>query len=479
MVLFPIMLYMVELGTGIYGPLQACAGQAEREVIVDAQRLRETELHVHTVGCYHPDQLFEMARDCYRQIHWNRFGFLDRYEQIFGVRLDPVAIFERASRNGSLDEIREVSVYEYHPGGTFEEFDITSHFSNVIVGYYLDREEHEPILEPILRRHREDGLAYVEYRNAFATHGEEFKQWHGRYARYLRDASSHDFTARYIIRLDGRSPVESYRTVRELIDENPDLAETIVGVDFSGKEIPPGNLTSFYDCIGKDRDRYPETFIEPTVHIGENFFDLSLESAIRWCHESALHGAKRLAHCIALGMRPAVAIARQARAHQSETVQERIHQAEYDLQHAEDLAEYGVCVDAGALVRELRDLRDRQPDERVNRPYCEDRLDEIVRRQDYVLDDMARLGTVIETCPTSNLCIGGVRGIEAHPFQRLYASDVNLAICTDDPGIFDTTLSSEVAQVCEWFGISERDLAARLGDPFQYRLARERASRWS
>ncbi len=82
---------------------------------MNPQKLKETDLHVHTVGCYHPEALFEMARDCYREINWNRFGFLESYEQIFGVRLDPVAAFERAANTGSLDEIREISVYEYQP----------------------------------------------------------------------------------------------------------------------------------------------------------------------------------------------------------------------------------------------------------------------------------------------------------------------------------------------------------------------------
>lgn len=444
---------------------------------MNPQKLKETDLHVHTVGCYHPEELFEMARDCYHEINWNRFGFLERYEQIYGVRLDPIAVFDRACNTGSLDEIREISVYEYHPEGRFEEFNITSYFSLAISGYYLDREEHEPILAPIVRRHKRDGLTYVEYRNAFATDGEEFKDWHGRFARYLKDASTGDFTARYIIRLDGRKPVESYLTVRELIDESPDLAQTIVGVDFSGSEMSPRELLSFYAQVKKDKKLHPGTFLEAVVHIGEDFFDLSLESAIRRCHQSALYGATRLAHCIALGMSPKVAIAREDQAHECETVEERMDQIAYDLEHAEGLAAYGVKVDADMLRSEYQDLQGKDADDQVKERYDERRLDHIERRQSYVLDDLARLGTVIETCPTSNLCIGGVPNVESHPFRRLYDSGVNLSICTDDPGIFDITLPEEVDNVRQWFGLSEDELAARLGDPFVFRLGRERLDR--
>jgi len=438
---------------------------------MDQSRLSKTELHVHTVGCYHPEDLLSMVRDCYREINWNRFGFLDRYESVFGVRLDPVAMFERALATGSLDEIREAGVYNWHAGGRFEEFDAKSYFSLAAAGYHLDREQHQPILAPIVERHRAEGLAYVEYRNAFGASGQEFKDWHGRYARFLRDASDVEFTARYIIRLDGRHPVSSYMDVCQLIDDNPDLKETIVGVDFSGREIPPKNLAAFYHRIEEDNRLRTRSTIEPVVHIGESFFDLSLESAVRWCHESALYGARRLAHCIALGMDPLLAVGRREDAHQCESVGERMDQIRYDLTHARELSRYGVVVHERALEEELNLLAGENPEHPVTQPYDDDRLSQVSRRQDYVLDDLCRLGTIIETCPTSNLCIGGVPGLEAHPFPKLYASGVNLAICSDDPGIFGVTLAREVANVSRWFGLSMEEMAGRLGDPWKFRLA--------
>ncbi len=183
------------------------------------QKLKETDLHVHTVGCYHPQQLFEMAKDCYREINWMRFGFLERYRDVFGVQPDPVAVFERACNTLDLQELEEISVYQYSAKGQFEEFNTKSLFAAAISGYYPDREKHEPILSPIVQRHRKDGLKYVEYRNAFATSGEEFKDWHGRFAEYLKDASDQEFTARYIIRLDSSQAVPLLAAVRELIQK--------------------------------------------------------------------------------------------------------------------------------------------------------------------------------------------------------------------------------------------------------------------
>ena len=438
---------------------------------MDQSRLSKTELHVHTVGCYHPEDLLYMVRDSYRDVDWNRFGFLDRYESVFGVRPDPIAMFQRALATGSLDEIREVAVYRWHPGGRFEEFDTKSYFPVAAAGYHLDTDQHQPILAPIVEHHRAEGLTYVEYRNAFAARGQEFKDWHGRYARFLRDASDEEFTARYIIRLDGRHPVSSYMDVRELIDEKPDLSDTIVGVDFSGREIPPKNLAAFYHRIAEDNRLHPGSVVEPVVHIGESFFDLSLESAVRWCHESALYGGRRLAHCIALGIDPLVAVGRREGAHQGESAGERMDQIRYDLTHARGLSRCGVGIRERALEEELDRLAGEDPEHLITRPYDEDRLYQVSRRQDYVLDDLCRLGTVIETCPTSNLCIGGVPNVKAHPFPKLYASGVNLAICSDDPGIFGVTLAQEVANVSRWFGLSMEEMARRLGDPWEFRLA--------
>ncbi|HLG76747.1 MAG TPA: hypothetical protein VKX46_10035 [Ktedonobacteraceae bacterium] len=129
--------------------------------------LKKSDLHVHLTGCYFPEDLFEMAKGCYREINWNRWGFLDRYEQIFGVRLNPIDLFGRAIATGDLAELRAVSTYTYTPDGNFAEFDITSYFSICIAGYYLDRHLHEPILQPIITRHKREGIAYIEYRDAF------------------------------------------------------------------------------------------------------------------------------------------------------------------------------------------------------------------------------------------------------------------------------------------------------------------------
>lgn len=63
-------------------------------------------------------------------------------------------------------------------------------------------------------------------------------------------------------------------------------------------------------------------------------------------------------------------------------------------------------------------------------------------------DLLARLrdqGTVLDICPTSNVCTGAVASLEAHPLPLLARAGVAFSINTDDPGMFGVTLEGEIA----------------------------------
>jgi aminodeoxyfutalosine deaminase len=50
----------------------------------------------------------------------------------------------------------------------------------------------------------------------------------------------------------------------------------------------------------------------------------------------------------------------------------------------------------------------------------------------------------LEVCPTSNICLGVYPNIEQHPLPALYAAGVPVTINSDDPPLFNTTLTHEV-----------------------------------
>jgi adenosine deaminase len=59
---------------------------------------------------------------------------------------------------------------------------------------------------------------------------------------------------------------------------------------------------------------------------------------------------------------------------------------------------------------------------------------------------------VLEVCPTSNVCVGGVKSIEDHPIQRLIDAGVRVTLNSDDPPMFNTTLTDEWIKCTRAFG---------------------------
>lgn len=446
---------------------------------VDLQILTGCELHVHGGGCLFPEDLLALGRDHYEQIDWN--PYIEFYEEVYGVRPDPVALFRKAlSGNATaLEQFHQEVVVGSADSGDFSRFQAKYNFGVCLMKhweYELDRRG-----EIVLRSaeaHRREGLDYVEYRSMFSNLLEEpegFLYFHGRNAEVLQSASGSGFTARYLISIPRWAPLEGYELVQQLLEQRPELISTVMGLDFCFFEegYPPKTVKPLFEQLQKDNQTRPERALQVAYHVGEAFFDKSLESAVRWCHEVAEMGAKRLGHAIALGLDPAVAVARRPKAHEAESAGERLDQIAYDLAHQETLAAYGVTVDVVALEKERAQLAKRPPDELVERPYTPERLAAVRRRQDFVLDRLAELGTVIETCPTSNLRIGGVPSPAEHPVHRFLRSDVNLVISADDPGTFNAPLAAEVQWVLAHSSYDPASLVERLGDPRRFRFHRE------
>ena len=56
---------------------------------------------------------------------------------------------------------------------------------------------------------------------------------------------------------------------------------------------------------------------------------------------------------------------------------------------------------------------------------------------------LANAGVRLNLCPTSNVKLGRVAGLQEHPIRALFDAGVKVTINTDDPLIFGCTLSSE------------------------------------
>jgi aminodeoxyfutalosine deaminase len=73
-----------------------------------------------------------------------------------------------------------------------------------------------------------------------------------------------------------------------------------------------------------------------------------------------------------------------------------------------------------------------------------------------LLAEIVDRGLVLDVCPTSNLRLGGVASLEAHPLPALRAAGVLCTINTDDPAMFGTDLSREY-EIAAKLGVTAED----------------------
>lgn len=88
----------------------------------------------------------------------------------------------------------------------------------------------------------------------------------------------------------------------------------------------------------------------------------------------------------------------------------------------------------------------------------------------------------LEVSPSSNVCLGVVPHLAAHPLPRLIAEGLYVTLNSDDPPMFDTTLTDEYLRVAATFGFDADALiglvlngvrASRLPDGDRQRLEAE------
>ena len=77
----------------------------------------------------------------------------------------------------------------------------------------------------------------------------------------------------------------------------------------------------------------------------------------------------------------------------------------------------------------------------------------------------------LEINPTSNVCLHVYRRLAEHPFPHLDRMGIPVTVNSDDPPLFNTTLSHEYAVLAAEFGYSHADLARIARNAFQYSAA--------
>lgn len=74
--------------------------------------------------------------------------------------------------------------------------------------------------------------------------------------------------------------------------------------------------------------------------------------------------------------------------------------------------------------------------------------------------ELAASGMVLEVSPTSNVCLGVFPSIAEHPFRALHDAGVQVTINSDDPPMFNTTLTNEYLTLAALHDFTLEELSA-------------------
>lgn len=413
------------------------------------------DLHTHLFGCISAADFREFVGD--KDVDWSVYRA--NFRQAYGDEPPIAKILERCRKGacGADSEFERLFVFGDDDAGNFDKFpakyDMLIHGMDAI--RYSRGEVSIPTLldgvgsfiHKTMARQRSEGVAYIEQR---MTLGSKYTRAQAQelvlgILRTYEEYEGLDVQARLAISLPRDNPWDAWE-VAQSTALGP-LGHLLTAIDFSYFEDghPPKKQREILAEVRDFNRRHPERALAILYHVGESFADKSLESAVRWVHEAAELGAHRLGHAISLGVDPQ----RFGKHTRTETVAERIDQLQYDLEHRDGLANFGVEIDVASTELELRELEGLGVAERPVVEYDDGRLYEVKGRQRYAMDRVRALGAVIEVCPTSNRRVGGIERAEHHPVREFLASDAPFVVATDDPGIFGTTLAEEMAWVAE------------------------------
>lgn len=77
-----------------------------------------------------------------------------------------------------------------------------------------------------------------------------------------------------------------------------------------------------------------------------------------------------------------------------------------------------------------------------------------------LVDHLRERQIPLEVCPTSNVCLGVYPTLADHPLPQMVKAGLYVTINSDDPPMFNTSLTQEFEAICTTFGYGAEDLQA-------------------
>ncbi|KAL5197925.1 hypothetical protein ABZP36_001437 [Zizania latifolia] len=103
--------------------------------------------------------------------------------------------------------------------------------------------------------------------------------------------------------------------------------------------------------------------------------------------------------------------------------------------------------------------------------FCPQRLGHVCCLNDDEWKKLKSSMIPVEICLTSNVMTGGAPSLELHHFADLYNAKHPVSLCTDDSGLFSTSLSNEYYLVASTFGLGKAELFQLAQDAVEFVFA--------
>ncbi|MGE3269017.1 MAG: adenosine deaminase [Chloroflexota bacterium] len=84
-----------------------------------------------------------------------------------------------------------------------------------------------------------------------------------------------------------------------------------------------------------------------------------------------------------------------------------------------------------------------------------------------LVEHLARTGIPLDVCPHSNVRLGVAESLERHPLPRLLEAGVTMTVNSDDPSLFNTSLSDDYAALVDPMGLSVEQVDQLLLNGFR------------
>jgi adenosine deaminase len=424
------------------------------------------DLHNHLYGCLTAERLYEIGR-MNPNPRWHLF--IDSYQKSYRKEIDCKNFFKNYNSIKKFSEL-----YYFDHKGTFLEFQ--AKFNLIIALVQFTPEEMNEVACSVVVDHSIQGVSHAEYRIMFSA-DESKSVFENRILNVCEGLQQGEMESKRkgnFIRAEAvlslhrdKNTLENYIWLKELMSKYDIVKNRITGIDFCHIEEgnPPKKKKDFFERVLKDNHAEPNSSLAILYHVGESFQDKTPFSAIRWIYETASNGAHRLGHCIALGI-PSSFFKGSIR---TESIEERIDQIQWELDHYENIRNYGDYFSKETLERDLRNYSNQmETEKKISFPMEKKEISYLSTIQNYVMDSIKSNKTVIESCPSSNTYLGMIDKLEDHPLPTFIKHQMSVTISTDDPGIFNTNIHKEYNKARE-MGISDETLDSIKKTSFKYK----------